>query len=82
MDEISAVQETIQQDFGRRLSDAEMNIDELKTSPPHHDAEDCARRTQSVPPQRFSTANLNQDELLERSIMLYGVWALEKRLNG
>jgi hypothetical protein len=72
----------MQQDFGRRLSDAEVNIEELRTVLPHHDAEECARRTQSVPPQRFSTANLNQDELLEHSIMLYGVWALEKRLGG
>lgn len=73
----------MQREITRRLSNAELNIEELKNAPSRFDAEESARRAQSVPPQqRFPTANLSQNELLERSIMLYGVWALEKRLGG
>lgn len=83
VDELSQAQETMQKDISRRLSNAELNIDELKNAQSTHQAEDSARRAQSVPPRpRVPAANLSQDELLERSIMLYGVWALEKRLGG
>lgn len=62
----------MQKDFSRRISNAEINIDDLRAARSSFEQEDYARRAQSVPPQRFNAANLSQDELLERSIMLYG----------
>ncbi|KAK9893508.1 hypothetical protein P389DRAFT_175042 [Cystobasidium minutum MCA 4210] len=73
VDDVSQKHLTLERNVNRRLSNAEANIEDLK-------GEDLARRAQSVPPQRYNAANMSQDELLERSIMLYGVWALERRL--
>lgn len=83
VEELHHKQESIEQTLSRRISNAELGIQELKAAspPPHHhrhqphsgDMEDLARRAQSVPPQqRFNAADLSQDDLLERSIMLYG----------
>jgi lipopolysaccharide export LptBFGC system permease protein LptF len=86
VEDLNMKHENLERNMTRRLSQTESNLQEFQEETKAYNEQmrndftaEAARRAQSVPPRLHETrmnnpANLSQDELLERSIMLYG-WA-------